>query len=68
MRSLRRILLASLLTGLVVSCQAKPKPVVSPDARPAEITIPGEESKSDAFKKRLKMQGDPEGPKLRPPN
>ena len=54
MRSLRRFLLAALLAGLLVSCQAKPSPVGS------------EDSNLTPLQKKIKAQDAPEGPKLRP--
>ena len=56
MLSLRRILFASLLTGLVFGCKPKSEPVRPEDAKPAT-----------ALEKKLKQaQEQPEGPRLRP--
>ena len=56
MLSLRRILLASLLTGLVIGCQPKTEPGRSEDAKPS----------NPMSEKIKKMQEQPEGPQLRP--
>ena len=56
MRSLRQVLLASLLTGLVMGCQPKTEPGRSEDANPS----------NPIDKKIKKMQEQPEGPQLRP--
>jgi hypothetical protein len=55
MLTLRRILLAILLTALVIGCKPKSQPVGA-EGTPAE----------NLDKKRKIMQEQPEGPELRP--
>jgi hypothetical protein len=55
MLTLRRILLAVLLTALVIGCKPKSQPVGA-EGTPAE----------NLDKKRKLMQDQPEGPQLRP--
>ncbi len=56
MVSLRRVLFASLLAGLVMGCQPKREPGNSGDAKP-----------STPFQEKFKkIQEQPEGPSFRP--
>jgi hypothetical protein len=55
MRSLRRLLLAVVLTGLVLGCAKKPQPVGV------------EETPAEHLARKIKQgQEEPEGPQLRP--
>jgi hypothetical protein len=56
MCSLRRFLLAALLTGLALGCQPKSQPVGVEELTPAEIQA----------RKIKQGQETPEGPQLRP--
>lgn len=56
MISLRRVLFASLLAGLVAGCQPKSEPDNSGDAK----------SGAPFQKKLKKIQEEPEGPSVRP--
>jgi hypothetical protein len=60
MRSLRRFVLAALLTGLVVGCQSKTTPAGSAGKTKEEV------AKERMAEKLKKAQEQPEGPKLRP--
>jgi hypothetical protein len=60
MRSLRRFVIAALLTGLVVGCRSKTTPVSSPGKTPDEV------AREHMAKKLKKAQEAPEGPKFRP--
>jgi hypothetical protein len=60
MLSLRRFVLAALLTGLVLGCQSKARPVSSANKTPDEV------AKERREQKLKMMQEAPEGPKLRP--
>jgi hypothetical protein len=74
MRALRRFLLTSLLTGLVIGCQSKSPPGRSEDTpppadtRPSAVTRPSRAPEpSESLKKKIKKaQAEPEGPNLRP--
>jgi hypothetical protein len=61
---LRRLLLASLLTGLVTGCHPKNDPGRSDDAKPGH----SEDAKSSnhTLEKFKKIQAQPEGPPFRP--
>jgi hypothetical protein len=64
MRSLSRVLLASLLTGLVIGCQPKAEPGPSESAKPGR----SEDAKpSNPISEKIKrIQEEPQGPQLRP--
>ncbi len=64
MPSLRRLLLASLLTGLVIGCQPKREPGRPEDAKPgrSEDANPS----NHTLEKFKKIQQEPQGPSLRP--
>lgn len=64
MLSLRRVLLASLLTGLVIGCQPKSQPGRSEDATPGPSQ--GAKPSDHMLEKIKKMQQEPQGPSLRP--
>ena len=64
MPSLRRLLLASLLTGLMIGCQPKREPVRAEDAKPG-VSEDGKPS-NRTLEKFKKIQQEPQGPSLRP--